>query len=170
MDGDSYCVNTYDVRSDISGNTVFGLGQYKLIDGTSVSLADVRFRVSDEVFAPASANNDVTALPAGSVLTTGTGSDILRGGIGSDLLYAGANNDTISGGAGDDLIYGDAGDDRIQSGNGDDRVLGGTGFFTTHLPVKHEAKCATHWQRSAHLMPDGRSLAATKKYSHCEWR
>ena len=115
------------IRRDINGNTVFGLGQYKLVDGTAVTLADARFRVSEETYAPASAANDLTAVAAGSVLSSGTGSDTLRGSVAADLLYGGADGDRLLGGAGNDLIYGDAGNDSIQAGDGDDRVVAGPG-------------------------------------------
>ena len=115
------------VKNDrVSGNTVFGLGQFHWIDGTQGQLADAGFGKAAELYSE-TPNDDITAAAAGGLISSGTGDDLIRGGLGQDQVSAGAGKDVVVGGGGNDEVYGDAGDDSIAGDAGNDRLFGGLG-------------------------------------------
>lgn len=119
-------LNTDHVESVLDGATVFGIGAYTRIDGSSAKLADVRFAVSSEV-QQADPANEIIADPAGGTVYSGSGADRVHGGAGVDQIFAGPGADRVAAGAGNDLVLGDAGNDILAGEAGDDQVAGGKG-------------------------------------------
>ncbi len=119
-------LTTDNVESVVDGATVFGIGAYTRIDGSSAKLADVRFTVSSEV-QQAEPANEIIADPAGGSINSGSGADRIHGGAGVDQIFAGPGADRVAAGAGNDLVLGDAGNDILAGEAGDDQLAGGRG-------------------------------------------
>ena len=117
------------IARTIDGNTVYGIGSYTRVDGSTAQLADVRFSLSTEE-QEADPGQDVTASPSGGSMSTGAGNDSVHGGAGADDIFAGSGDDRIAGGAGDDIIRGDSGNDLVSGDAGNDTVFGGLGNDT----------------------------------------
>src|SRR5574340_101458 len=105
--------------SVINGQTVHGIGQVAMADGSTLNMADVTMEYSNEVLL---ANPDGSTsvvvkppfAPSGEVITGTADKDMLLGNngntainalAGDDVVLSGIGNDVINGGAGNDLIY-----------------------------------------------------------------
>jgi Ca2+-binding RTX toxin-like protein len=114
------------VLRKVAGNTVYGIGTYSRIDGSSAKLADVRFALTTDQ-QDTDPTDDITTPQEGSNLSTGAGDDRIRGGGGMDVIRAGSGHDKVSGGAGEDRLFGDSGNDILAGDTGSDTLNGGMG-------------------------------------------
>ena len=90
-----------------------GFVVYNLIDGSSITLADVMY----DDFVDGIENNN-------TIIGT-KGADNLYGGDGDDVIFGDSGDDTIAGGEGDDVLHGGSGSDTfiIGLGHGSDIIL-----------------------------------------------
>jgi len=134
----------------IDGQTVHGIGATIQADGSSLAVADVTLRYSNEtrvttVNADGSTTVSTVVVPTYTKgehfdgtpdkdLVFGTkgtdtfamheGDDIVVDDGGNDVIDAGAGNDQVYSGADNDVVYGGAGDDSVFAGFGNDLVFG----------------------------------------------
>lgn len=113
------------------------IGQIALMDGTSLSHADVLglavpepFTAGDDVRTLSDFDDVADGLAGNDKLFGRAGNDVLMGGDGFDELRGGDGNDMLTGGEGLDMVYGDAGDDTLIADAGSDSLSGGAGSDT----------------------------------------
>lgn len=142
-------VSTIGLTSDgqfqvVNGQTVHGLASATKTDGSTLAVADVTLRYTNEVRLPG-ANPDGTPASATVVvskygqgrqfvgtpekdLVFGTAaSDAFRTGDGDDVIADDGGNDIVEAGLGNDLIYTGIDNDIINAGAGNDTVFAGAG-------------------------------------------
>lgn len=132
-----------------NGNTIYGMAQVAMTDGSVMQAADVGFQTTDQVLftkpdgtqeiytrKPFSESTEITGSDLDDTLVGTTGNNRIVGGKGNDFIFDDQGNDVIEGGDGDDVIYsgadndlviGGAGRDTVFAGNGNDLILGGEG-------------------------------------------
>jgi YD repeat-containing protein len=130
----------------INGQTVHGLGTATRVDGSTMQVADVSLRWSNEIQTTSgggatgvvtaanqqagqtfqgTADEDLVLGTAGSdSFTTGTGDDVIMDDVGNDQVDAGEGNDLVYTGEGNDVVLLGNGDDTAYTGVGNDLVLG----------------------------------------------
>jgi len=132
-----------------NGNTIYGMAQVTMADGSVMQAADAGFQTTDQVLftkpdgtqqtytrKPFSESTDINGSDLDDTLVGTTGSNHIVAGNGNDFIFDDQGNDVIEGGDGDDVIYsgadddvvfGGAGRDTVFAGNGNDLLLGGEG-------------------------------------------
>lgn len=139
----------------INNQTVHGVGQVQMTDGSTRNFADVTLRFENEIrdttgnttptsaFTPLGspllgsedkdlllglARNDVLqGRGDDDVIMDDIGDDVAEGGDGNDQAFLGVGNDYADGGAGNDTLFMGAGNDLGLGGDGDDFVYGESG-------------------------------------------
>jgi Ca2+-binding RTX toxin-like protein len=78
------------------------------------------------------ANDIMTGLTSGGMVTSDIVRDVMYGYAGNDMLGGGAGNDSLYGGTGNDMLNGDADDDSLYGDRGEDTLNGGSGHDSLH--------------------------------------
>lgn len=126
--------------SVVDGQTVHGIGQVSMADGSTLNLADVTMEYSSEVLVtnsdgstsvvtkePFALSSEITGTIGNDLLVGNYGNTIIRALQGDDVVLSSIGNDVIDGGTGDDQIWGAEGNDLIAGGDGNDVIFGGLG-------------------------------------------
>ena len=110
------------VRNGLADGEADRIEAFEIVaDGATLSLADIRARLVDDVAI------------TGQWLAGGAGDDVLTGGSGDDYLKGGAGADVLDGGAGNDHFADVSADDAV------DTLTGGSGRDTYYfLPVRDD--------------------------------
>ncbi len=128
----------------IDGQTVHGLAVATKTDGSTLAVADVTLRTSNQAQVPTANPDGTTGTTTVSVPKYGKGqefvgtadkdlvfgtaaSDAFRTGEGDDVIVDDGGNDGVEAGAGNDLIYSGIDNDIVNAGAGNDTVLAGAG-------------------------------------------
>jgi Ca2+-binding RTX toxin-like protein len=128
----------------INGQTVHGLASAIRTDGSTLAVADVTLRYTNEVKLPATNPDGTPGSTTVSISKYGQGrefigtpdkdlvfgtaaSDAFRTGDGDDVIVDDGGNDGVHAGAGNDLIYTGIDNDIINAGAGNDTVFAGAG-------------------------------------------
>ncbi len=137
-------ISTIGLASDsqfqvIDGQTVHGLALATRTDGSTLTLADVTLRTSNQVQLPAASGSSMVTVSkygqgrdfvgtADKDLVFGTAaSDAFHTADGNDVIVDDGGNDLVEAGAGDDLVYSGIDNDIVNAGAGDDTVFAGAG-------------------------------------------
>lgn len=122
----------------VDGNTIRGVAQAMMTDGTTLNAADVTLAYSNEVRIPGTTNTaerppfspsgeEIIGTDDNDLILGKTGNTIIRANAGNDVVFAGDGNDVIEPGAGNDVVYAGGGNDIVMPGTGNDVVYGGLG-------------------------------------------
>ncbi len=110
----------------INGQTVHGIGSAVKADGSTLAVADVTLRYSNQTQVTQTNTDGSTTTSTVNIPANRRGTEF-NGTADKDLVFGTNGNDRFITGAADDVIVDDKGDDLIESGSGDDLIYSGAG-------------------------------------------
>jgi VCBS repeat-containing protein len=111
----------------IDGQSVHGVGQVTRSDGSTLQIADVTLRYSNETQLGSGGTALLPRTERGTVFNGTSDKDLVFGTLGSDSFVLGDGDDVVVDDAGDDQIDAGSGNDMVFTGLGNDVVLAGAG-------------------------------------------
>jgi VCBS repeat-containing protein len=108
----------------INGQTVYGIATATKADGSTLAVADVSLRTSNEAQVP-TVNPDGTSSTSTVVVSKYGQGQVFDGTPDKDLVFGTAASDAFNTGDGDDVIVDDGGNDEVQAGAGNDLIYTG---------------------------------------------